>query len=104
MIIEHRTYTLYPGKISEYLRVYLPEPLELQRKVLGNLLGYFSVEAGTLNQFVHLWGYESFEDRARRRAQLLAEPLWQQYLAKALPLIQRQESKILLPTTFSPIK
>ena len=104
MIVEHRTYTLYPGKVPEFFKVYLPDALELQRRILGNLLGYFTVEAGTLNQFVHLWGYDSFEDRLRRRAQLMAEPLWQDYLARAMPLIQLQESKILLPTAFSPIK
>jgi NIPSNAP len=104
MIIEHRTYTLYPGKMAAFMSIYLPAPLELQRRILGNLIGYFTVEAGTLNQLVHLWGYESFEDRARRRAQLLAEPVWQEYLAKAMPLFQLQESKILLATAFSPIK
>jgi len=68
MIIEHRTYTFHPGKIPEFLSYYLPEALALQRRILGNLLGYFSVEVGPLNQFVHLWGYESFEDRARHAA------------------------------------
>jgi hypothetical protein len=104
MIIEHRTYTFHPGKIPEFLSYYLPEALALQRRILGNLVGYFSVEVGPLNQFVHLWGYESFEDRARRRALLMAEPLWQGYLARAMPLIQHQESKILLPTAFSPLQ
>jgi hypothetical protein len=104
MIIEQRTYTLQPGKLPEYLKVYQPAPLELQRKILGHLVGYFTVEAGTLNQLVHLWRYESFEDRARRRAQLLAEPVWQEFLARGMPLVHLQESKILLPTAFSPIQ
>lgn len=104
MIVELRTYTLHPGKLPEFLKVYLPEPLELQKRILGNLIGYFTTEAGTLNQLVHLWGYESFEDRLRRRAQLMAEPLWQDYLGKGMPFIQLQESKILLPTAFSPLK
>jgi hypothetical protein len=104
MIIEHRTYTLQTARIPDYMAFYLPAPLELQRRILGNLIGYFTVEAGTLNQLVHLWGYESFEDRAQRRARLLAEPLWKEFLAKAMPLVQLQESKILLATPFSPIK
>lgn len=104
MIVELRTYTLQPGKIGEFLRVYVAEGLELQTRILGNLLGYYTTEAGTLNQFVHLWGYESFEDRLRRRAQLLAEPGWQRYLNQVMPLVQLQESKILLPTAFSPVR
>lgn len=104
MIVELRTYTLHPGKLGEFLGVYLPEPFELQKKILGNCLGYYTTEAGTLNQLVHLWGYESFEDRLRRRAELMKEPVWQQYLPKGMACIQLQESKILLPTAFSPLK
>lgn len=104
MIVEHRVYTFHPGKLTEFWGVYRPEPLALQRRILGNLIGYFTVEAGTLNQVVHLWGYESFEDRLRRRAQLMAEPVWQDYVAKVSPLMQRQESQILLPSDFSPIR
>jgi hypothetical protein len=104
MLVEQRTYTFHVGKLPEFYRIYLPEPLALQQRILGNLIGYFTVEAGTLNQVVHLWGYDSFEDRARRRALLMAEPIWQDYIARVSPLLQLQESKILLPTTFSPIQ
>ena len=104
MIVEHRVYTFHPGKLGEFWRVYRPEPLALQQRILGNLIGYFTVEAGMLNQVVHLWGYQSFEDRAHRRAQLLAEPVWQDYIVKVSPLMQRQESQILLPADFSPIQ
>lgn len=104
MIVELRTYTLQPGKIGEFLRIYVAEGLELQTRILGNLLGYYTTEAGTLNQFVHLWGYASFEDRLQRRAQLLAEKGWQRYLEQVMPLVQLQESKILIPTAFSPVR
>lgn len=43
-------------------------------KTLGRLLGYFITEIGELNAVVHLWGYDSFEERARRRAALAGEP------------------------------
>ena len=104
MIVEQRTYTFHPGKLAEFYRVYLPEPLALQQRILGNLIGYFTVEVGTLNQVVHLWGYDSFEERTRRRASLMAEPVWQDYMAKVSPLLQLQETKLLLPTPFSPIR
>jgi len=102
MIVELRTYTFHAGKLGEFMRIYTAGALELQRRVLGHLLGYYSTEVGTLNQLVHLWGYESFEDRLKRRAQLMTEPLWQRYLEQAMPLIQLQESKLLIPTAFSP--
>ena len=34
-------------------------PRELQQRILGNLIGYFTTEIGMLNQSVHLWGYTS---------------------------------------------
>ena len=104
MMIEQRVYTFHPGTLGEFWKIYLPDPLALQRRILGDLVGYFTVEAGTLNQVVHLWRYASFEDRARRRALLMKEPIWQEYLARAMPLIQRQESTLLVPTDFSPLQ
>lgn len=104
MIVELRTYTLHPGKTGEFLNIYVAEGLQLQMQILGNLLGYFTTEVGTLNQFVHLWGYESFEDRLLRRARLLTERGWQRYLEQIMPLVQLQESKLLIPTAFSPAR
>lgn len=104
MIVEMRTYTLTPGKVGDFLRTYENEGLSIQKRILGNLIGYFTTEIGNVNQIVHMWGYESLDERARRRAQLVADEGWKAYLAKNLPLIQNMETKILLPTSFSPIK
>jgi len=102
MIVEQRTYTLYPGKTNEYLRIYQEEGLAVQTRVLGRLVGYYSSEIGVVNQLVHMWAYDDFNDRQKRRAALHAEPQWQAYLPKVLPLIMRQETQILIPTAFSP--
>lgn len=104
MIVEMRTYTLHPGKLPEYIRTYESEGISIQKPILGNMIGWFTTEIGTLNQIVHMWGYESLDDRARRRAELIAHPGWQAYIAKVQPLIQTMESKILIPASFSPIK
>ena len=104
MIIDERTYTLHPGKVGDYFRLYQAEGLEIQKRILGNLLGYFSTETGTLNQIVHLWGYESLEDRTRRRAELGADPGWQAYIPKITVYLRIQENRILIPAPFSPIR
>jgi hypothetical protein len=104
MIVEQRTYTLHPGKVPEYLRLYQAEGMAIQTRILGRMVGYFTTEIGPLNQIVHMWGYDSFEDRARRRAEMAADKGWQAYIAKIQPFIQKQESKILVPTAFSPIR
>jgi hypothetical protein len=104
MIYEHRVYTFHPGKLAEFWSIYQPEPLALQRRILGDLVGYFTVETGALNQVVHIWRYASFEDRLQRRAALMQEPVWQDYIRRVSPLMQKQESSILLPASFSPLQ
>jgi hypothetical protein len=90
--------------LPSFLETYQAGPLALQRSILGNLLGYFVTDTGVLNQTVHLWGFPSAQERSVRRAKLAAEPDWQAFLASILPLLERQESKILSPTPFSPME
>jgi hypothetical protein len=104
MIIEMRTYILKPGSVPEWLRVYEAEGMPVQTRILGNLIGYFYSEIGPMNQIVHLWGYESFEDRQRRRAELGKDPVWQACLAKISGLIVTQENKLMMGAPFSPIR
>jgi hypothetical protein len=104
MIYEERTYTIKPGKVAEYLGIYERMALPIQREVLGNLIGFFSTEFGGLNRVVHIWAYAGLDDRAARRAKLAAHPGWPGYLEKALPLIEAQENRVLIPTSFSPLK
>ena len=68
------------------------------------MVGYFSTKDGPLNQNIHLWAYDSFEQRVERRAAMMADPEWQAYLAKIRPLIVSQETKLLIPAPFSPIR
>ena len=49
------------------------------RKYLGEPWAYFTTETGTLNQFVHMWRYESMADRERRRAAMYADAEWNAY-------------------------
>jgi hypothetical protein len=102
MIVEQRTYLLYPGKVGEYLKRYQETGLAIQRPILGNLIGYFYTEIGPQNQIVHLWAYEDLADRERRRAALRADPRWGPYSASVQALLVTQENKILVPAPFSP--
>jgi hypothetical protein len=104
MIVEQRTYTFHPGGLPKFMQIYTPEVRAFQLKTLGNLIGYFTTEIGPLNQSVHLWGYDSFEDRMKRRAEMLGNDLWKDFVGKLMPLLVSQESKLLIPTAFSPIK
>lgn len=104
MLYEERTYTLKPGSLGTYLKTYEAEGLAVQKAILGNLVGYFSTEFGTLNQVVHIWAYDSLDERARRRAKLWQDPGWIAYAAKILPLVETMENRLLVPAPFSPLK
>ena len=104
MIVEERTYRIAAGRLPDYLGLYQEMGLEIQKRVLGNLIGYFTTEMGQLSTLVHLWGYESLNDREVRRAALAREPEWQAYLKACTPLITAMENRILVPTSFSPIR
>lgn len=102
MIVEQRIYTLKIGAAPKYLALYESEGLEIQRAILGRMVGYFSSDIGALHQIVHMWAYKDYAERAERRAQLGADPIWQAYVPKTREFQISQENKILIPAPFSP--
>ena len=102
MIVEQRTYTVKPGAVPEYMTLYEAEGFAIQQPILGNLVGWYYTDFGPLNQIVHMWGYDSYAERERRRAELGRNTDWQGFLPKIRPLLVRQENKILLPAPWSP--
>lgn len=104
MLVEMRTYSLRPGCLGQWLSLYESQGLPIHKSILGNLLGYFYAETGDINEIVHLWGYESFEDRRQRRVTLSQSEDWQTFLKQALPLLQSQNIKLMNCANFSPIK
>ncbi|HSI39520.1 MAG TPA: NIPSNAP family protein [Xanthobacteraceae bacterium] len=103
MLYEMRTYRLKTGTVPAYVKLVAEEGIAIQQAHLGTLVGYFTGEIGPLNEIVHIWAYQSLDDRAARRARLAADPAWQAFLPKIQALIEVMENKILLPTAFSPL-
>lgn len=104
MLVDLRTYTISPGKTAEYLQRYEAEALQIQKEILGNLLGYYVSKTGTLNQLIHMWGFTDFQDREERRARLWAHAGFSEFAKSIYPLILHQESVLLDPSSFSPIR
>jgi hypothetical protein len=100
MLVEQRTYTTHPGKVRDYLALYETEGLAVQRRILGRMVGYYRSEIGELNQVIHLWAYVDLSERGQLRAALLADPQFKAYVQKMLPLLVRQESRLLIPASF----
>ena len=104
MIVEERTYHVYTGKLPELVRLYAEEGTHVQQEHLGHLVGAFTVDVGDVSTIVHLWAYDSYAERERRRALLQADQRWKDFLTRIQPLIHTQRTRMLLPTPYSPVR
>ena len=102
--MEQRDYHVITGRLNELVSLYETEGIELQQRHLGDLLGVFTTDIGALSTYTSMWGYASFADREERRARLQADEAWKSFLARIQPLIHTQHNRILVPTSFSPIR
>lgn len=104
MIVEQRDYHVMTGKLNELVALYETEGIEMQQRYLGGFLGAFTTDVGALSTYTSLWGYDDYAERERRRRELQADDAWKAFLAKIQPLIHTQQNRILVPTSFSPIR
>jgi hypothetical protein len=94
MIYELRACTLLPGK-----RAGTSSSRAFSRRFAATttkLEGFWSTEFGTLNQVVHLWTFESLNERERLRGELAKNEEWTKgYLPQTRGMLLAQENKIL---------
>ncbi len=103
MILDERTYAIHPAHVQEYLTVYEAEGMALQIAHLGDLVGWFTTDAGVVNEVVQIWRYADSGDREQRRAAMEADPRWQAFRQRTSGFVQSMRSRILRPTSFSPM-
>ena len=94
MYVEERMYTLQVGKAAEYLKNYEEHGMKAQLRHLPHMVGYYFCEVGPQNLVVHLWAYDSLDQRDKCRAAMSADPDWQAYLPKNRPFMVSQETRI----------
>lgn len=104
MIVEERDYTLKPGKVATFVSTYEQLGLPVQLEYLGRFHGYFTSEIGELNHVVAWWSFDSLDDRQARRARMVIDPRWPDYLAKVAGMLDLQTNRILTPVSFSPLR
>ena len=104
MIVEERDYRVKAGKLGQFVATYEKHGLPIQLELLGKFLGYFTTEIGELNHVVAWWSYESLDERQARRDRMMADPRWQEYLRMVDGLLDVQNTRLLRPTSFSPIR
>ena len=68
MYVEERIYRLKIGAVPEYCKNYEELGMKIQLKHLPHMVGYYFTEIGGLNTVVHMWAYESLDQRDKCRA------------------------------------
>jgi NIPSNAP protein len=104
VILEQRDYHVTTGKLSELVGLYETEGIAIQERYLGGFVGAFTTDIGALSTYTSLWRYDSYAEREERRARLQADDGWKDFLGRIQPLIHTQVNRILVPTSFSPLR
>lgn len=94
-LIDHRIYTIRLRKMAEFLDVFRSMAMPILRETLGNPLGFYVSQVGPLNQFIHLWAYESLADYETRSLRRDTHPDFPAYLQSSENLILAQETRLI---------
>lgn len=98
-VYEMRTYVVRDRTIPRVLERWAP--LIAEREKLSPLAACWYSDVGKLHQFVHIWAYQDLTERARVREEALKRDIWPPDIREFL---RRQETKILIPVAFSPLR
>ena len=96
MIYEVRTYTLKPGSVAKFEENFaaaLPH-----REKYSKLGAFWHTEIGPLNQVIHVWPYESVEERNSIREEAGKDPNWPP--ANDPDMYVSMNSEIFIPAPF----
>jgi hypothetical protein len=97
---ELRYYTLKPGTLPDTAKGWsekLPDRMKLSPVVLAG-----GVELGTANGFVHIWAYQSLDQRMQIRDEARKKGVWPP--GGGGDRLISQQNKIVLPSAFSPLQ
>ncbi len=95
MIYEVRTYNLKPGTVAQFEESFA-EAIPHRAKY-SPLAAFWHTDIGPLNQVIHVWPYESLEERDQIRAEASKDPNWPPH---DLSMIQEMQSEIWNPAPF----
>jgi hypothetical protein len=98
-IYEMRVYTHAPGNIPAVFNAWSGAIAE--REKLSPLVACGQTELGGLNKFIHIWVYPNLNERARIRELSRKDGKWPPQ-SGVRPI--RQENKILVPSSCSPLQ
>jgi hypothetical protein len=97
-VYEMRIYQYQPGSLPTVLQRW-EEGLKGGRLEISPIAACMSSEIGQLNVWIHIWPYKDLEERVRIRAESQKLSTWP---PKTREFLVSQQTKILIPASFSP--
>ncbi|AUZ05066.2 MULTISPECIES: NIPSNAP family protein [Vitreoscilla] len=94
-VVDLRFYHIAPRGMNEFLKHFNELAMPLLMKHLGQPVGFYTTTIGTLNQFVHIWEYESLADYERRSTARDSDPEFSTYLQATKGLVVSQHNQII---------
>lgn len=103
-VYEQRTYAVTVGQMAEVVRLYTTQGWPaLEAGGFGQkLVGYFISDTGELHQLVHLWRFDSDEDRRDFWKRLYADPAFMAFAVQLRPLLKSQANQLLVSAPWGP--
>jgi hypothetical protein len=99
-IYEMRIYTFLPGVMNELVQAW-GEAIPAREKYSPLAAGMYT-ELGGLNKWCHIWPYENFAARDRIRGEARQAGVWPPQGSWRQSMV-KQETKVLIPASFSPM-
>lgn len=108
-IYEIRHYQLVPGydSVPNLINIFcqgLPDKLAACGSLTGELILLAHSDISILNQFVEIWRYPSPSSCIIHREASRNAKIWRSSIAEAAKITVAFQNRIMIPTTFSPIK
>jgi hypothetical protein len=88
--IEHRTYTLKPGRNPSLPEIYGAEGFAIH-ETHAPCAGFYTTEAGALFQLISLWAVRQLRAEARTARGAYARPDWRERMEALSPLWTRMK-------------
>jgi NIPSNAP len=103
-VYEKRIYSVTVGQMAEVSRLYASEGWPaLEAGGFGkNLIGYFISDTGELHQLVHLWRFDSDDDRRAFWKRLFENERFMAFAKQLRPLVKTQQNQLLLAAPWGP--
>ena len=104
MIYDYRVYTLSPGATDNYRSGVKELSLPIRQRYGIRLAGWYWSEIGSLNQVVHIWGYEDTKHMEEAKHAFHNDPDWTgKYLPRTRGLVESQKTSQMNASSFAPI-